>query len=635
MRRILFCLLITATNFLTAQLNHQSLLLNEDLTSNSNAIVRLDEMDVTLASKKEMNVSMKRRVTVLNKLGNSHVRASVWYDNDRKIKNVQAVIYNLLGKEIDKIKQKDFKDVSAVEGGTLYSDSRVLYLDYTPVQYPYTIEFSYELTADNTGLIPSWYFLNGYNVSTEKSRYSIVYASPDLKPHVKECNLEGVTVIKTETPNSIVYEASDIKAIKEEALSPSFDKIVPKIWTRSVNFTYGGYEGTFNNWKDVGLWMNNNLLKGQNKLTDTAKDNIRSLVTGVSDDLEKAKLVYDYVQKNTRYISVQVGIGGLQPMSALEVDRVKYGDCKGLSNYTKALLEAVGVTAYYTHVEAGSYKVDFQDDFSDLAQGNHVILAIPYNDKYYWIDCTSQVHPFGFIGDFTDDRRVLIIKPEGGELATTTKYSNQDNLQKTKAVYSLNEDGGIAGNVHIATYGIQYDQRFYLEDRPKEDVEKHYKNYWNNINNLEIKSYQLQNDRSDVIFSEDVTVAASNYASKSGDRILFEINAFNKNNFTPNKYRNRELPLEIQRGFLDDDQFVINLPHGYAVEAMPNDKNIENEFGSYITTVEETNEGKSLLYKRILLIREGEYPKEKYDDYRNFRKEVSSYDNSKVVLIKK
>ena len=122
------------------------------------------------------------------------------------------------------------------------------------------------------------------------------------------------------------------------------------------------------------------------------------MVTGIEDKLEKAKIIYKYVQENTRYISVQIGIGGFRPINAIDVDRVKYGDCKGLSNYTMALLKAVNVPSYYTVVEAGNRKVDFEDDFADLRQGNHAILAIPYKGSYYWIDCTSQIHPFRIFG---------------------------------------------------------------------------------------------------------------------------------------------------------------------------------------------------------------------------------------------
>ena len=456
-----------------------------------------------------------------------------------------------------------------------------------------------------------------------------------MKPILKEKSLENINVKKTETTNSITYKASNIPAIKYESLGPSFNNFAPRVVPRMVNFNYEGYLGKVNSWNDIGLWMYSNLIQGQDNLTESTKSKVHSLIANVTDDLEKAKIIYKYVQDNTRYISVQVGIGGLQPISAIEVDRVKYGDCKGLSNYTKALLKEAGVTSYYTHVEAGNDKVSFESDFPDLWAGNHVILAIPYKDKLYWIDCTSQIHPFGFIGDFTDGRQALLIKPDGGELVTTTSYINEQNFQKLNATYSLSEDNTIEANIVIKTKGIQYDNHFPIQDDSEDDIIKHYKENWSGINNLNIKEYNFENDFENVEFTENISVSATNYGTKSGERILFTVNAFNNNDYLPKRYRNRKLPLEIQRGFLDEDELLINIPEDYKVEALPNAKEIENEYGSYITSFEKINEEKSIIYKRKLFIREGSYPKEKYDDYRNFRKEVSNSDNSKIVLIKK
>lgn len=625
-----FCQLVSSQN-----LNYQSLTIAPALKKNANAVVRLDETTIHINSIQEMVVNKKRVVTILNQLGDDYLRAREWFNDDVKILNIQAIMYDQNGNELEKFKRKDFKDVSAVNGGTLYSDSRVLYLEYTPITYPYTVEFTSEIKTHNTANIPSWYFLDGFLVSTEKSKYSINYNSPELKPILKEKNLEHIDVRKTETENTIIYEATNIYAIKYESLSPSFKKIVPQVRSRMVNFYYGGYNGKIENWKDVGLWMYSNLIEGRDELSEETKNKVHSLVDKSTDDLEKARIIYSYVQENTRYISVQVGIGGLQPITAIEVDRVKYGDCKGLTNYTKALLSEAGVISYYTHVESGNYKVNFESDFPDLGAGDHVILAIPYNEKLYWIDCTSQIHPFGFIGDFTDGRQVLVIKPDGGELATTTAYLNEQNAQIMIATYSLSENNSLEGDITIKTKGIQYDNHFPIQDQSEDDIMKHYKDNWGNINNLNIRSFNFTNDVDTVEFVENISVSATNYGTKSGERILFAVNAFNKNGFVPKRYRNRQFPLEIQRGFLDEDEFVINLPQGYKVEAIPKAENIENEFGTYIMTIEETNEGKSLLYKRKLLINEGDYSKEKYDDYRNFRKEVSNNDNAKVVLIKK
>jgi hypothetical protein len=151
---LLFLFVYSQLSF-SQTVNYSTLVIDKNLTADANAVVRLDEMTVELASVKKMTIHLKRVVTVLNKRGNKHTHTMVGYNNSLKVEKVEAIIYDALGNEIEKIKEKEFKDISAVDGGTLYSDSRILYLDYTPVQYPYTLAFSYEVSTENTGNIPS------------------------------------------------------------------------------------------------------------------------------------------------------------------------------------------------------------------------------------------------------------------------------------------------------------------------------------------------------------------------------------------------------------------------------------------------------------------------------------------------
>lgn len=634
--RLLFLLssLFLCFTSIAQETQYQSLLLDKTLTDNANAVVRLDEMKINLLATNKMSYDVTQVVTVLNKDGNRFATNRVAYDKERKIKSLDVYIYDKFGKEIDHIKKKDFKDVSAADGFSLYTDDRLLVNRYTPTSYPYTIAFNYTVETSDTGFFPPWYFLSNYKVSVEKSYYSIAYANKELRPEIKELNLESITVSKKDDAGKIIYEASNIQAIKSESLGPTFRDVVPRLKVRLKKFNLKGEEAQVNDWKDMGVWMNNALLKDRAVLGDATIAKAKDLVDGIDDNLEKAKIIYKYVQENTRYISVQIGIGGWKPISAVDVDRVKYGDCKGLSNYTYALLKAVGVQSYYTVIYAGNRQVDFDADFAAL-QGNHAILAIPHNDKYYWIDCTSQVHPFGFVGDFTDDRKALVVKPEGGEIVRTVAYINEDNYQSTKAQYTLNPAGDISGNANIITKGIQYDNRFKLERNSDDDVLKHYKSYWSNINNLKIGKYSFDNDRDKVVFTEKVDLNATSYASISGNRILFTANTFNNNGYVPNRYRNRKLPFEIQRGFLDEDEFTIQLPENYEIEAIPAEKTIDTDFGTYEVSFEKDIETNSIVYKRKLLIKKGIYPKEKYAAYRDFRKQTARADDAQVVLVKK
>lgn len=630
--------LLVSTLFLffisNAQNTYQAIALDAHLTKNANAIVRLDEMKIDLSATNKMSYVVNQITTVLNKEGNRFANTSVGFDKERKIKELDVYVYNALGKELEHVKKKDFKDVSAADGFSLYTDDRLLYNRYTPTSYPYTIAVNYTIETSDTAFFPPWYFLSDYKVIVEKSLYSITYANEQLKPEIKEFNLEDINVSKQITSGKIVYEAKDILAIKSESLGPSFRDVVPRLKVRLKNFNLKGEEAHVENWKDMGLWMNKALLKDRAVLNEATVAKAKNLVVGIEDDLEKAKIIYKYVQDNTRYISVQIGIGGWKPISALDVDRVKYGDCKGLSNYTYALLQAVGVKSFYTIIHAGNNQVDFDPDFAAL-QGNHAILAIPYNGEYYWIDCTSQVHPFGFVGDFSDDRNALIVTPEGGEIVRTVAYNNQDNYQLTKGRYTLEASGNIFGNLTISTKGTQYDNHFKLELETKDDVLKHYKSYWSNINNLGINDYSFSNDKDNVVFTETVDIEATSFASLSGDRILFTVNAFNNNGYVPDRYRNRKLPFKIQRGYFDEDEITVQMPNGYTIEAMPNEKTIDSEFGTYKVSYIANNKNNTVIFNRSLLLKKGKYPKEKYADYRDFRKEIARTDNAQIVLIKK
>ena len=382
--------------------------------------------------------------------------------------------------------------------------------------------------------------------------------------------------------------------------------------------------------------MYGSLLKGRATVSVDTKTKILELVEGIDDPIEKAKIVYSFMQNKTRYISVQVGIGGIQPIHANEVDNVGYGDCKGLTNYTKALLDIVGVTSYYTHVEANDFEpVSFEKDFASLEQGNHVILNIPNDGNDIWLECTSQVTPFGFLGSFTDDRDVLVITPEGGVLKRTTSYKNKQNLQETEAAIILKTDGSLKADVVIKSKGTQYGSKYVLESYNLKEKKTFYtSNLWSYNNNLSIDKVEYVNNKDSVVFTEKISASIKDYSTFSSDKILLRVNVFNRNTGTPKRYRNRKLPLKIRRGYKDVDEYSITLPEGYKIDGvLMNEKKIENKFGFYQITLEKINETQ-IKYRRTLLIKEGTHPKEDYKKYRSFRRNVSKYDNLRIALTK-
>ena len=218
-------------------------------------------------------------------------------------------------------------------------------------------------------------------------------------------------------------------------------------------------------WEDYGKFIYS-LNSNRTTIGAETVNKLLKLTADCPDTLCKARRVYEYLQQNTRYYFVGFGIGGWQPMSADQVDKFKYSDCKGLSNYTAAMLNAVGVPAYYALIRAtASEQNSMQPDFPN-PWFNHATLCIPLQNDTVWLECTSQQESFGFLGDFTDNRPALVIFPEGGKIVRTPRYDEQVNTINFNTNVTLLADG----NATLDSKGIY---RGIAQDIPAQLAELH------------------------------------------------------------------------------------------------------------------------------------------------------------------
>lgn len=176
----IFVLIFFCTFFMSSygqKLEYTTITIPDSLKQGANAVVRLNQLDITISSQRNMSIKTKRVITVLNEKGLNAIDAVENYDKTTSVRSINAIVYNAYGTKIKEFKKKDFGDHSAVGGGTMFSESRVLYLDYTPIDYPFTIEYESERTTSNTAFIPQWRPLDNYYVSVEKSVLNVNYPS--------------------------------------------------------------------------------------------------------------------------------------------------------------------------------------------------------------------------------------------------------------------------------------------------------------------------------------------------------------------------------------------------------------------------------------------------------------------------
>lgn len=633
MKFYFYLLFAFATANLSAQnQNYSTATIPSNLLENANAVVRSNQRNIVISSRKSMTISTKRVITILNEKGLRYMNANEYFSNSYRIKTIEAAVLNRDGVEIKKIKRRDFKE-NAVSEGSIITDNKLLYLDYTPTTYPFTLVYDSVIETSNTAFIPSWYPVESSYVAVEMATVSIGYL-PELGFKYKEFNFDADTKISKElTANTVTYTAQNIPAFKYEDYSPSVQSFFPYVMFGLTSFNLEGVEGVASDWKTFGSWMNDNLLKNTMEIPFETQNKVKQLVGNEKDPLKITKIIYQYVQDKTRYISIQLGIGGWKPMLAKDVDRLGYGDCKALTNYTRSLLEVVGVPSYYTVIYGDSEIRSLQEDFVSM-QGNHVILGVPINNKIHWLECTSQINPFGFQGDFTDNRLALIIKPEGGEIVRTHAFEMKENSQISNGNFSVDAAGNLVGSVLIKSKGTQYDNKYVNELKSSDERIKFYKNYFWHINNVSLQKINFVNNKETVEFQEDISFEAPGYASISSGRMLFALNAFNPLKGSPTRYRTRNNPFEIDRGYYDYDEITISLPADYSIEAKPDNFELKDKFGYYKTEYTLLPDHK-LQYKRTYQINSGFYEKSEYESFRKFKENIAKMDNAKMVLIKK
>ncbi len=630
-RKLLYfiCFSFLLKSFVIAQNTSYLALISKDLSDNANAVIRKEVTNVQVVSDSKMLIYNEKVITVINSEGIHFADFIVYYTKFDEIYKIKITVFDAFGNKIKSVKRSEIKDYSAEDNYTLYDDTRVLYFRYIPNAFPYTVAISYIRDTRNTAFVPAFNPVKHFRLGIEDSYYNISFPS-DIKLHIKEANLKSYQVEKHTNDGEYIYRLSHVKPIVQEDYMPPLHTLVPKVKIALNRFSLAGVKGIANSWEEMGNWIIERLLKGRNIVTEKTRNEIIALARYIYDPVEKAKKVYRYMQNKTRYVSIQIGIGGWRPMPALEVDQKAYGDCKALVNYTKSLMDIAGVESYYSLVYGGQNR-DIDSDWVAI-QGNHAILMVPTQKDTVWLECTNQKIPFGHIAGFTDNRKVLVVKPDGSFIKRTTKYPDSINKVVTKATIKLSPDLTLTSQVKITNCGATYDDVYTLKDLKPEKQKLYFKNYFSGINNLEVNNIELKDIKEKACFEQHIDLKINRYITKlSTQEYYFRPNIFSVFNDVPPKTEKRRFPIVIYHGFNHYDEIVWQLPEGFKPDYIPENISLNSEFGQYERQIIKKDDH-TIIYKRRFLLKSGTYSKENYSKFRKFLKKIRKFDSEKIIL---
>jgi len=606
--------------------------ISADLLKNAHVVKRMEERIFEISSLTKVKLYEKFAITVLDENGDDYAVLFRRYDKLRSIESIDGRLYDATGKKIKSLKKSEIEDRSGTSSESLMEDDRIKIHSFYYKVYPYTVEYEVEISMNNTYNFPNWIPQPADNYAVEESSCSVI-CPVEFTFRYKAFNYNGGPAItQAKDKKTYKWEIKNLLALVEEFAEPDWRTITTCVFFSPDRFQIDNYSGDLSSWQNFGKFISE-LNEGKDKLPDVVKQQVHQLTDGLTNTKEKIKVLYEYLQKNTRYISIQLGIGGLQPFDATYVATKSYGDCKALSNYMYSLLKEANIRSNYTLIKSGVNEKYFMPDFpSD--QFDHIILSVPLEKDTIWLECTNQTLPAGYLSAFTADRYALAIDGNAGKLVHTPKYNMNENSQIRNVKAKLEDDGSLSTVILTKYKGLQQDNVHGLINNLSKEKVKDALNEELDFATYDVNKFDYTQSKTwDPSIEERLDVFVSNYATITGKRLFINPNVTNRSQRKLKNDEDRKCDIELSLEYKDLDSVEIEIPGGYEPESIPQPVNIETEFGKYSSTVKLM--GNKISYYRKREQYSGTFPAKDYADLVKYYDSIYKADRNKIVFVKK
>ncbi len=542
--------------------------------------------------------------------------------NDPQI--LEAVILNSDNRVVRSLKKKDIEIRSRISSISFYEDDYVKSFNLYASDYPYKIRYSYKHVENDYIYTAWWYPIMAF--STPHINNTLTLECPSEYTFETSSNFDfQYSVDESEGIQKHTWSSKNLYKKSLDDNAPNWRESLPYVLIAPKSFNYS-IAGEADSWESYGDWIYK-LNKGKYNLTFNEEKIVDELIKNVSDTIEIIRILYNHLQKNTKYVNVSIEEGGLEPYPASYVCYNKYGDCKALTIYMMALLKHAGINSNYSLVNAGIDAADIIDEIPG-PQFNHVILGVPLKSDTIWLENTSKTLPFNYLGTFTQNKKTLWIKENESVLIQTPKMSLEDFKESRQFDFILNENGN--GQLVISeSFGGRKFERF-LPILESEDELYDAANLYANSSSFEFKSVEVDLISSDNKIQLKTEYSCQNQLRKVGNLIAltppkiqtfpFEIDSRREQPFMIYNPINRQWKIDYQ---LDTKDYSIEFPKNITL----NSKYGEFSMNFSMADGELRIDQEFILFAQIL-------NKEDFSPFQEFLDKIESLKNKSSILLK-
>ncbi|MBV7528989.1 transglutaminase family protein [Chitinophaga sp. sic0106] len=555
------------------------------------------EFVVSNNAENPVNVKQSLKVAYACEQYRTTIPFAEFYDDKSKIEEVRVYV--------DNDRRKDVKPVFANYSidDIFYSDAKICGLQLDLIKKGVETRVELEKTFFDPRYLTSIYFSEYYPVT---SKVITIVVPRWMQIEMKEMNFSGHHISLNKTYDNkkdadvYTYTATNLPANEKDAQAPGPSYVYPHLLMLAKSATTpGGAQRYFNKTEDLYAWYHS-LVQQIGDDEGIIKQKALDITKGISSDTAKIIAIYQWVQDNVRYIAFEDGIAGFKPEAAQSVLQHKYGDCKGMANLTRGLLKALGFDARLCWI--GTDHIAYDYSTPSMAVDNHMICAVNYKGKRYFIDATETYIGFNQYAQRIQNRQVLIENDKSFILdrIPDCKYTQNTEVEKR----TLRVDGNaLVGTVQHLWDGESKEYILsQVNGTRKEKIDNALLRFLNDDNNkygiTNIKSSDVNNWNQQLSINYDLRYQDA--VAGFGDDMFIEMD-FRKelNDFTIDTTKRKSDYLFSFKHHVRHET-DLDIPAGYKAE-LPANLSIDRDGYAFHLTYTQT--GSKVIYQKEIIIR--------------------------------
>jgi hypothetical protein len=506
----------------------------------------------------------------------------------------------------------------------------------------------YELVRTGTSLFPSEKFPMEEDIPVWLNEVRVSVPSGSLTYFTNFPERIETVVSPGQAKSGTAVQSASFRALQRPAIAD--EPNMPPYWTVRasvfVNYDPAG-ENAVARWEDAGR-AEYPLFESAQVISPEMAAETERLTGNVPDELGKVRALYDFASRKVRYVAIFLGDGGFRPHPAKDVFSNRFGDCKDKATLLVSMLKHLGITAYPALLGTRG-GIEAHPEMPSAYSFNHVIVAYPVPEvmrgkvadlpaydaasKILWLDPTSDTESLGFLPRMDQGVYSLVLTTPQSKLLRTPEIAPARNGRRFEARVKLDNFGKGEAEARVEYLGnANADRHTFYRGRSDGDVRKATEaRLARYVNQPVLEGVKIEGATENYEMVVENLTFKGNFASANTSTgwffqplFLAGIDSWELSS------KPRVHPLDLGVPLNVSGEYEIELPAGYTLDRLPDDVDVQNEFGAIRLSYE--MEDGVLRATHEVEFRASRIAPEQFEDFRKFLNQTSRVERQRLRL---